>query len=393
MGHPTENKNVRICMLMANFWPPAGGGQQQLYRLSISLIKKGARVIVLMRSHNTKAHYSRIENVEIYAMPVIFDNLRIIPSFCYILFSLIWLIRNRKNYDIIHCHQAYSPATIGILAKFLLKKKVVVKITASNEYGEVQEMKRLPFFKIRKKFLEEVDKFILISPQVKKELLGIGMLEEKMVYIPNGIELRSECSFDAISKNTARKRLQLPYRQIVIFSGRLSREKSLDTLLHAWKEVNNKVTGAHLLFLGDGGNFRNVEEELRGLSRELGLDKTVHFMGRVDNVHDYLLASDVFVLPSISEGMSNALLEAMMSGLAVIASKIDANNNVIQDKINGLLFECKNSNQLSDFIVLLLNETELRRNLGREAKKSAIEKYSMDLVADKHLQLYNQLLH
>lgn len=392
MKNLAENKNVRICMLMANFWPLAGGGQQQLYRLSVSLIEKGARVIVLMRSHNSKAHYSKIEDIEIYATPVISDNLRIIPSFCYILFSLIWLIKNRKNYDIIHCHQAYSPATIGILAKFLLRKKVVVKITASNEYGEVQEMKRLPFFKIRRKFLDEVDKFILINSQVKKELLSIGMLEEKMVYIPNGIEIRSECAFDEISKNTARSRQQLPYRKIVIFSGRLSSEKSLDTLLCAWKEVKTKVIDAHLLLLGDGGNFRNVEDELRGLTKELDLDKTVHFIGRVDNVHNYLLASDVFVLPSISEGMSNALLEAMMSGLAIIASKIDANNNMIQDKINGLLFECRNFNQLADFIVLLLNRTELRHKLGREAKKTAVEKYSMDLVADKHLQLYNQLL-
>jgi glycosyltransferase involved in cell wall biosynthesis len=162
--------------------------------------------------------------------------------------------------------------------------------------------------------------------------------------------------------------------------------------LHAWKQTTQKHPNAHLLILGEGGAFRNVEDEVRQLAIDLHLSDTVHFLGRINDVNPYLLAGDIFVLPSSSEGMSNALLEAMAAGLGIVASNIPGNAQLIADGINGLLVPPGDVSSLSLALNCLLTDSALTAKLGKAAKQSAIENFSIDSVADRYINLYTELL-
>jgi glycosyltransferase involved in cell wall biosynthesis len=147
-------------------------------------------------------------------------------------------------------------------------------------------------------------------------------------------------------------------------------------------------TSARLLLVGDGPE----RTALQVLAGELDLGQSVTFCGVQPDVLPYLHAADLFVLPSVSEGLSNALLEAMASGLPCIVSDIGGNVDLIADGENGLLFESGNINQLTDMLLRLLRNDIGRREFGRRARETIEADYSMDRVAKKYVELYRHLL-
>ena len=127
------------------------------------------------------------------------------------------------------------------------------------------------------------------------------------------------------------------------------------------------------------------------LTAELGIRDKVSFLGRKDNVAEYLQCADILVMPSVSEGMSNALLEAMACGLAVIATNIAGNNEVVAHLRNGVLIEPRNARQLAEALLYVLGDAELASRLGQEARKTVEEGYSLDQVVDQYMELYQSL--
>ena len=133
------------------------------------------------------------------------------------------------------------------------------------------------------------------------------------------------------------------------------------------------------------------KNKLTALRDELGLSGLVRFAGKVSNVKEYYDISDIFVLPSISEGLSNALLEAMSSGMAVVASNVGGNKEIIEDKKNGLLFEVGDKQDLAEKLSVLCNDKSLREELGMNARNKILKDYSIDIVTEKYIRLYNEI--
>jgi glycosyltransferase involved in cell wall biosynthesis len=125
---------------------------------------------------------------------------------------------------------------------------------------------------------------------------------------------------------------------------------------------------------------------------KLDIADNVHFIGQVANVDEFYQLSDIFVLPSYAEGMPNALLEAMACGLPVIASRIGGVVDVVEEGKTGILFESGNVAELSSALKRLLEDGALRRKLGAEARKTIIEKFSIDKVVYEYIGLYKKLL-
>ena len=130
----------------------------------------------------------------------------------------------------------------------------------------------------------------------------------------------------------ARSRLNLLPRPRVIFTGRLHPQKNLPLLLEAWTEVARR-SPANLILVGPG----NDRQRLTELAGSLGIADRVQFIGAVDNPAEYLRAADIFVLPSVAEGMSNSLLEAMATALPCVVSGIGGNTDLITDRQTGRL--------------------------------------------------------
>jgi len=125
---------------------------------------------------------------------------------------------------------------------------------------------------------------------------------------------------------------------------------------------------------------------------QAGLTDSVVFTGRVDNVDDYLRVADIFVLPSTTEGMSIALLEAMAVGLPVVASRVSGTVDVIKHGKNGLLFEPGNGTGLTDCIISLIESPNRQAELGSQARKTVEQHFSLDRIADRYAALYGSLL-
>jgi glycosyltransferase involved in cell wall biosynthesis len=163
-------------------------------------------------------------------------------------------------------------------------------------------------------------------------------------------------------------------------------------LLRAWKLVTPRFPDAHLALLGGGGAFRNVEKPLRELRDQLGLTASTHLLGHVDNVVEYLLAADLFVLPTSTEGMSNALLEAMAAGSAIVTTDIEPNRELLQPGVHARLVPPRVAAAVAAASGAVLADDALRDALGRAARRRAQVELSVTRMVDSYLEAYRALL-
>jgi glycosyltransferase involved in cell wall biosynthesis len=143
-----------------------------------------------------------------------------------------------------------------------------------------------------------------------------------------------------------------------------------------------------LSILGEGTLRRDLER----LTEQLGLSAEVSFCGKVDDVPARLRGSDIFVLPSRAEGMSNALLEAMASGLPCITTRVPGNLGLMQDGRNGLVATSDSPDELAQMMERMVRDQKLRMSLGRAARDWVEKNYAMELVADRYIELYERLV-
>src|SRR6185437_9739051 len=188
-------------------------------------------------------------------------------------------------------------------------------------------------------------KVICISKPVKQHVIStLGVKEENAILVYNGIpniEINK-------SKNEIRQLLNIETSAYtVLYVGRLEKQKSIHTLLQAVSELKDRINNLRVIILGDG----SLKEDLQQLSRKLGTDNTVEFRGTSMNPELYFAASDIFVLPSIFEGLPTVILEAFRTAIPIIASDIEGPKELIKDGENRLLFEVNNYKRFSELIL------------------------------------------
>ena len=173
------------------------------------------------------------------------------------------------------------------------------------------------------------------------------------------------------------------------FVGRLIAVKGVDWLLRVWRDVIQQETLGRLLIIGDGPERSALEVQIRSL----GLADSVALVGRQEDVFKFLAISDVFVLPSRLEGVSNALLEAMSQGLPVIVAddELGGNREVVDDRIDGHVVKIGDDRSFGEILVKLLQDAELRNEMGRKAKHKIEQRFSMDSVVNGYCRIYSEL--
>jgi GalNAc-alpha-(1->4)-GalNAc-alpha-(1->3)-diNAcBac-PP-undecaprenol alpha-1,4-N-acetyl-D-galactosaminyltransferase len=205
-----------------------------------------------------------------------------------------------------------------------------------------------------------------------------GLPGEKLCIIPNPI-----LGVPVVEGETP----YLTHRPVVLTAGRLSREKGCDLLIRAFAMSRERYPDWNLLILGDGAQ-RN---ELEGLVDELGMKQCISLPGRVKNPYDYFRKGDLFVLPSRYEGLPNALCEAMVCGMAVVAANCSPGvAEVVQDGVNGLLAQPENVDSLAAAMQQLMGDKTRRASLGEEASLS-MQPYRLDRVMTQWEDLIREL--
>lgn len=212
-----------------------------------------------------------------------------------------------------------------------------------------------------------------------------GFDKKQIKVIDNGIDTDFFSPAGPGDKKQIRKTLGLPEdRCIVGCVAALRPVKNHKGLLAAFSKVIRIQKDCLLVLVGDGP----LTEELKKMSENAGLDSHVIFVGQRDNVEHYLKAFDIFVLNSKTEGLSYAILEAMASGLPIVATDVGGNSQIIDNGENGILYEQGDEKKLSEALIDIIKNQERLSRMGAMARKKVLEKYSLDAMVRQYDLLY-----
>jgi glycosyltransferase involved in cell wall biosynthesis len=292
------------------------------------------------------------------------------------------LRRLRWEYELVHTHQGlWEAVATGMGQSWLRRTPTLVQPASSGYYGEAEELGRTRgAFWLRRAILRNTA-FAAISADLERQWLALGVDPKRLVRMASGVDA------DHFRPGPSVMESGLGGRPRVVFTGRLHPQKNLDTLLDAWPAVVC-ARGATLIVVGQGPD----RERLEGRAAALGVTDHVRFLGALEDPAEILRAADAFVLPSVAEGMSNSLLEAMATGLPCLASRIGGNVDLLEEGQTGLLLPVDEPEAWASALLALIDDPARGRRLGTAARQRIESEYALPVVVDRYVALYRELL-
>jgi glycosyltransferase involved in cell wall biosynthesis len=359
-----------------------GGGSE---RVLINLLKglKRDKFSITLVLYERVFDYPLPEDVEvrildIYASRNIF---KLAKGFALKIMCLAKLIRRDKPEVIF---SLLSSTNITVLFAALLsriKSKVIVSehtypsVNLRNEmYGGVVKS-------LIKKMYPHAHKIIAVSEGIKQDLIhNFHIRDDKIEVVYNPIDTEE-------IKTLSREELIHPWFQeqipIIVSVGRLTKQKGYPYLLRAFSLVRKSLP-CRLFIIGEGEDKKKLVQ----MAHKLDLKEDIEFCGFQKNPFKYMARSSLFILSSLYEGFPNVLLEAMALGLPIISTDCPSGpTEIIEDKKNGLLVPAKDENALSQAIITLLRDSDLRNSLGREAKTRA-SSFALDKIITRYREIF-----
>lgn len=325
-----------------------GGIAQHVQGLTKFLQKEGHRVEIISSENTFTIPIKGLKN----------------PSF---MISSFLKSKFKKDFDIVHAHNI--PAALAM--KNASGKKILtihgifseqIEQLHGKSTGNISE-------KYEKDALSWADAVTVISKESLEYYSSLGF---NVTQIPNGLD------FSSFDKQEERK-----FDKQIIFAGRLSKEKGTDTLIEICKILPSEI---NFIIIGEGPDADKI--------KKIEADqKNIHYLGIQNHQQTISLikGSDVLVQPSISEGISSTILEAMACKTPVIASKVGGNLELIQDQESGILVEPNNHEIFCEKIIELTEESGLREKICTSAYER-VKQYDWNVVGKEYLDLYNSLL-
>ncbi len=378
MGDGVQRK-ILFCTL--SYYPtPAGGAERQAQWQAEELVKRGHAVTVVCRRHaGTRSGF--VNGVFVRRLPLI--ERRRFKTVSSLLALAIYLAVRLPRFELVHVHLANLQADVAGLICSLYRKPTYMKVAAGGPLGEVGRMRRVAwltrFFGLRHATYVQA-----LSAEIVADVGAIGVRPTRILRIPNGLKLSGMGRATAEEKADLRARLGLPIEAlIVLYVGRFAQYKGVLDLVGVWE--CEAPPPAWLLLVGSATATEKPVGELLLPGRVLARDFT-------SRISDYYRAADIFVLPSHAEGMSNALLEAMASGLPCVATRVGAAEEMLGDGDSGLLVEPGRPAELAAAIRRLTESGELRERMGCAAARIVEQRHSIEAVVDRIEDAYDRML-
>ncbi|HVA66469.1 MAG TPA: glycosyltransferase family 4 protein [Elusimicrobiota bacterium] len=387
MAEIPRNRRLSVAMVSASFHPYIGGAEKQALELAAALESGGARITVLTRRLRGLPAEETVRGVRVIRLWCLGQK-GFLNAASFGLSLFLHLLNHSTFYDAFHAHLAGSPALAAVLAGRFLNKPVWVKLGGGRGVGELSGSAKTIPGRLKLRLLACLKpRFIAVSPDLVEEAAAYLGRRVGVQVVPNGVDTARYRPVPAARKAEFRRSLGWPADALgFVYTGRIAPEKRLPHFLEAWTDAVKKSPGsrAFIAFVGDG-----IEAaRLKDIAAYERIQDRVFFAPPTDDVAPFYGAADVFVLPSISEGLSNALLEAMSSGLAILASRVGGTPEAVAEGRNGLLFAPENAEEIRAQVKKFLDHPELAARLGRESRDIAMEKYSLAEVAKRYEALY-----
>ena len=371
----------------SQYW--CGGSGNVAYYLATHMALRGHEISIFTTSIDSNASIEQYENINIYRHSTNFRIKNASMSLS------MFLNATKYKVDIVHAHLTGSVNEF-IIQRYTKRKNTLLIVTyhgdpEKNMGGIIYKTGVYFYVKyILDKVLSRADVIISPSEYYIDESIFLGKYRDKIVVIPNGINIDE---FDIVySKEECRKKLGLPFNEnIILFVGTLSLYKGPDVLLKAMLKVIKNIPNAKLVFVGGGPMRKGLEMQ----SRKLGVEKHVIFAGFVEeNLKSlYYKAADVFCLPSTmkSEVFPVVFLEASASGLPMVVSNLDTFKCIIDEGYNGIVTKRGDENNLAGAIIYLLENEGVREKMGKNAKEK-VKDYSWGKIAEMTEKVYEGLI-
>jgi len=281
------------------------------------------------------------------------------------------------DFDILHFHTSRAHA----LAPVVRGCARAAVVTRRMDYAPNRLFAPLLFGR-------EVDRVIAISNAVADALISAGAPAANISIIPSGVDIERFRPPTAEERAVARRKLDLDHATIAIGAvGALEERKGHRSLLEALV-LGDTLKGTRCFIAGEG----SARATLKADAARLGIADRVTMLGRIDDVRKMLAAMDIFVMPSLKEGLGVAALEAMASGLAVVLSQVGGLAGLIENEKSGLQVPPRDVTALAAALQRLVGDAALRNNLGARARAAVVAGYSDALMAQRTLDVYRRCI-
>ncbi len=371
-------------MIIGLFHPFVGGAERECRNLAKKLISLKHSATVLTAYQEGLPPFEIIDGIPVYRKIRGWHFFEL--TYMLSVFMLLW--KHRKGYDHILCFGMYLYTAPAVLFGFCTGKKVLLRLECGGAYGDFQRVSPLKFKNLIMWFSKRAHRILAISGEIEKELLSHGFPQKRIQRISNSVDVRR------FAPGTCQKENNIPRISCI---GRLEKQKGIDLLLKALKIIADRGITFSACITGDGPQRPELIESVQ----QLGLSDSVTFAGLQQDVEPYFRMTDILVMPSRFEGLPLVLLEAMASGLAIIASSVGGIPDVIDPRQtrsspaayavceSGILVPPENPELLAEAIQHLLCSPDLRKRLGANAREHITKTYSLDIVIQKYLDIFN----
>jgi phosphatidylinositol alpha-1,6-mannosyltransferase len=316
-------------------------------------------------------------------------NYLVIPFlFFFEMISVIRLVK-KENIDLLYANFVLPQGFVGAIVKRFIKIPVVIN-ALGGDVGITNPVLRY-FVKYS---LKRADHVVALTPALQNEInrLNIGPID--VTIMPLGVY--SDLFSPGFRDQNIRQKYVSNNDPLLLFVGRLVEKKGVSYLIKAFPEILKKFDQTKLLVIGDG----LLANDLKRLVEELNVTDSVYFEGDIDNkkLPQYYASADIFIGPSVIpesgdlEGQGVVFLEAMASGCCTIGTNIGGIPMSVVHEMSGLLVEQKNSQQISQAVIRILEDSKLRNRLKQEGRNHVVNNFDWQVIARRYQDLFEKFI-
>ena len=377
-----------VCIYQRYLPPDASGAGKQAVTLARALRRRGVDVVLLGDANSDSTLPPCLDGV-----PVRWVRTRKRGYYALVAYWLrvgLQLLRLQRRFDVLHIHSAAFDQAGAILIARVLGKRVLVRSSLQGEFAGLSKSRS---GRLHRRWLQFCHRFVVLSRELAAEFAAAELPLDRLERISNGVDTSLFHPVDQPAKQRLREELDLPlHARIVVFHGVFIERKRLCWLV---EHLGPVLKERNLVLLLVGGAARDEPEtgyaqRLTEIIARSPARERILIRPATPEVHRYLQAADLYILASNAEGMPNALLEAMATGLVPIVNRSSGANDVVQDGENGLFFDVGNPPTLHSALERCHADRDLAR-LSEGALARIGERFDIDVVADRFVAMYESM--
>lgn len=364
-----------------------GGAQKHVYDLAVAMKEKGYVSVVALGGEGVLM--KRLEDAGVKVHPISSLGRDISINRDVVSFKDIFNIIKRERPDVLHLHSPKA-AGLGAMAGRLLRiKKIIVTVHgwSFNEDRPIAQRLLIASFSWLTTLLAH--KTILLSEREYAQALHFPGVKGKLVLIPLGIKQPVFLSIDGARQEIARRigmdLNELGKRTLIGTITELHPNKGIFYLVNAMEQVVKNHPNAVCVVMGDGEDAASLHLLVKGKK----LENNFFLVGYVENAAEYLKVFNIFVLPSVKEGLPYAILEAAFASLAVVATTVGGVPEMVEDMKSGVLVQPKNSKELAHALSFMIEHPGMRREYGAMLRESVASKFVIGKMTETIANLYH----